>query len=232
MRALIYAADDDPSLRGLLEMFLSDAGFDIKTFPTGDALLAAFRELPCDLAILDVMMPGTDGIAVCKKLRGASSVPVVLLTARDSEIDYAAAFHSGSDDYVIKPFRPSLLVMKIKALLRRTRPEGSEGAAERLSFGDLSFDAGLRQARCGAGALPLTPTELRLLAHLLRRGGQAVSRDELLGAVWGYGCQVETRVADETVRRLRNKLAEAGSRAEVRTIWGFGYRLAQGGDGA
>ena len=226
MGKLIYAADDEQDIREVVGMFLRDAGFTVELFDTGDALLAAFRQAPCDLAILDVMMPSTDGIAVCAQLRQLSRVPVILLTARDSETDYARGYHSGGDDYMTKPFRPSVLVMKARALLRRGAAETEEEGA--LDCAGLHFSRQSMQVTCAGHDLRLTMTELRLLRHLMAHCGSALSRDALLKEVWDFDLHVESRVVDETVRRVRSKMALAGSTARIRAVWGYGYRLEGG----
>lgn len=168
MAKLIYAADDDPRIQQIIGLFLGDAGFEVALFDTGDQLLAVFGQKPCDLVILDVMMPGTDGLVVCAKLRKTSQVPIIILTAKDSEMDHAVGFSSGSDDYIIKPFRPSVLVMKIKALLRRVDMAG-EGGSQGLSFGDLRFFEDQMQVYCQDKQLPLTMTEMKLLTHMMQQ---------------------------------------------------------------
>lgn len=137
MKKMIYAADDDPNILNVLKAFLLNAGFDIRTFGTGDELKAEFLRKACDLVILDVMMPGTDGMDICRELRSISNVPIVILTAKESEADQMMGFTLGGDDYLTKPFSPTILVMRVKALLRRT--ETNSPAAVDISFGDLVF---------------------------------------------------------------------------------------------
>lgn len=226
----IYAADDDPRILQILGLFLGDAGFEASLFESGDLLLAAFQNKPCDLVILDVMMPGSDGIAICAKIREQSQVPIIILTAKDSELDHAVGFSSGGDDYIIKPFRPSLLMMKIKALLRRADMVKGSRENTDLSLGDLRYLDDQKQVFCEGQLLHFTMTELKLLTFMMAQAGKALSRDELLQAIWGFDEQVETRVTDETVRRLRNKLASAGSKVSIKTIWGYGYKMVEGHD--
>ena len=123
MGKLIYAADDEENIREILKSFLVDSGFEVEVFPTGDELFEKFQTKPCDLVVLDIMMPGTDGLTVCKNLRAISKVPIIILTAKDSEMDYVTGMTYGGDDYLMKPFRPSMLVMRIKALFRRIEME-------------------------------------------------------------------------------------------------------------
>ena len=223
----IYLADDEKSIRELLHSFLASDGYTVRSFESGDALLEVFRQEPAELVILDIMMPGTDGLTVCRELRSVSDIPIILLTAKDSELDYVMGISQGSDDYLTKPFRPTILLMKVKALLRRVEMDrGKTAAAEdELHYGDLRYSAKENAVLCGNTPVALTQTELRLLSYMLKQPEKAYSREELLNAVWGFDSEVETRVTDETLRRIRKKLLQAGSTVSVSTIWGFGYKL-------
>ena len=223
----IYLADDEKSIRELLHSFLASDGYTVRSFESGDALLEAFRQEPAELVILDIMMPSTDGLTVCRELRTLSDIPIILLTAKDSELDYVMGISQGSDDYLTKPFRPTILLMKVKALLRRVEMDrGKTTAAEdELRYGDLRCSATENAVFCGDTIVALTQTELRLLSYMMKQPEKAYSREELLSTVWGFDSDVETRVTDETLRRIRKKLLQAGSTVSVSTIWGFGYKL-------
>ena len=226
MSALIYLADADPGLLEVFSAFLESAGFDVRSFSTGDELAEEFSRREPDLVVLDVMMPGTDGLTVCKNLRAVSDVPIVILTAKDSEMDYMRGLAIGADDYLTKPFSPSMLVMRVKALLRRVEMgRATTPVADNLSFGDVTLSESTHEARVAGAPIELTMTEFALLRCLLEAGGSAVSRDTLLSKVWGIDAEVETRVTDETVRRVRRKLRDAGSGTSVKAVWGFGYKL-------
>ena len=222
----IYLADDEKSIRELLHSFLASDGYTVRSFESGDALLEAFRQEPAELVILDIMMPGTDGLTVCRELRSVSDIPIILLTAKDSELDYVMGISQGSDDYHTKPFRPTILLMKVKALLRRVEMDRGKTAAEdELHYGDIRYSATENAIFYGTAPVSLTQTELRLLSYMMKQPEKAYSREELLSAVWGFDSEVETRVTDETLRRIRKKLLQAGSTVSVSTIWGFGYKL-------
>ena len=222
----IYLADDEKSIRELLHSFLASDGYTVRSFESGDALLEAFRQEPAELVILDIMMPGTDGLTVCRELRSVSDIPIILLTAKDSELDYVMGISQGSDDYLTKPFRPTILLMKVKALLRRVEMDRGKTAAEdELHYVDIRYSATENAIFCGTVPVALTQTELRLLGYMMGQPEKAYSREELLNEVWGFGSEVETRVTDETLRRIRKKLLQAGSTVSVSTIWGFGYKL-------
>ena len=229
MGALVYLADDDPSLLEVFSVFLENAGFEVCSFPTGDELAERFAQREPDLVVLDVMMPGTDGLTVCKNLRAISDVPIVILTAKDSEMDYMHGLAIGADDYLTKPFSPSMLVMRVKALLRRVDMgrSGSPAARDR-AFADIELSEAAHEARAAGAPLELTMTEFALLLCLLEAEGAAVSRDTLLSKVWGFDAEVETRVTDETVRRVRKKLRSAGSTTQIKAVWGYGYKLEAG----
>ena len=139
----IYLADDEKSIRELLHSFLASDGYTVRSFESGDALLEAFRQEPAELVILDIMMPGTDGLTVCRELRSVSDIPIILLTAKDSELDYVMGISQGSDDYLTKPFRPTILLMKVRALLRRVEMDRGKTAAavDELRYGDLRYSA-------------------------------------------------------------------------------------------
>ena len=226
MEHSIYLEDDEKSIRELLHSFLASDGYTVRSFESGDALLEAFRQEPAELVILDIMMPGTDGLTVCRELRAVSDIPIILLTAKDSELDYVMGISQGSDDYLTKPFRPTILLMKVKALLRRVEMDRGKTAAEdELHYGDIRYSATENAIFYGAAPMSLTQTELRLLSYMMKQPEKAYSREELLSAVWGFDSEVETRVTDETLRRIRKKLLQAGSTVSVSTIWGFGYKL-------
>ena len=220
----IYVADDDGNIRQIIKTFLESDGFEVEDFPTGDLLLQRFLERECDLVILDVMMPGSSGFEVCTELRKTSTVPIIMLTARDSETDYAMGLGLGSDDYMTKPFSAMSLVMRVRAIFRRIDFESQKRAAPvAVTAGGLTLDEPARHILRGRVPLSLTPTEYELLKYLMLHAEQAVSREELLNQVWGFGTAVETRATDDTVRRLRQKLDGCG--VAIEAVWGYGFRL-------
>lgn len=228
MNELIYIADDEANIRDVVKTFLESEGYRVRAFEDGDRLLAAFKEEPCDLVILDIMMPGSSGFEICKEIRELSTVPLIMLTARDSDLDYATGINLGSDDYFTKPFSAISLVMRVKAIFRRIayeRPDNSKTAAGMLEFADLVINRQNKTVHLGGSVLELTPNEYSLLSHLVENIDRAVSREELLNSIWGYTCEVETRAADDTVRRLRKKLVNG--KIIIETVWGFGFRLKE-----
>lgn len=223
---LIYIADDDRNIRQAIKTFLENEGYRVQDFETGDLVMEAFERIPCDLLILDVMMPGTDGFEVCRRIRQKSIVPIIMLTARDTDMDYAIGMSLGSDDYFTKPFSVVALSMRVKAIFRRIEFE-SQRSRERdehlLRLGSVTLSDTQHQVEINKEVLSLTPNEYELLKYLLERSGKAVSREELLEKIWGYQTDVETRATDDTVRRLRKKLET--SDVVIDTVWGFGFRL-------
>ncbi len=223
----IYIADDEQNIREAIKTFLESSGYLVTAFERGDTLLEAFKHTACDLVILDVMMPGSNGFSICSEIRKLSTVPIIMLTARDSDLDYATGLNLGSDDYFTKPFSAMSLVMRVKAIFRRIEfdKQNSQSPIDdgQLSFGELSLNTKSKTALRGDMVLALTPNEYDLLKYLIERNDQAVSRDELLENIWGFNTEIETRATDDTVRRLRKKLE--GSNVMIEAVWGFGFRL-------
>ena len=224
----IYVADDDDNIRQVIKTFLISDGYAVEDFPTGDLLLERFSQEPCELAILDVMMPGSDGFTICTELRKISTVPIIMLTARDSENDFAMGLGLGSDDYITKPFSAMALLMRVRAILRRVDFENQKHSApeqKTVRVGQLELDEARRHILGAGKPLALTPTEYEVLKYMMLRAGQAVSREELLNAIWGFEAVVETRATDDTVRRLRQKLG--GLDVMISAVWGYGFRLEE-----
>ena len=223
----ILVCDDEKDIVAALKIYLESDGYCVHTAYSGEEALRVAKTEPVQLALMDIMMPGTDGLTVCRELRSVSDIPIILLTAKDSELDYVMGISQGSDDYLTKPFRPTILLMKVKALLRRVEMDRGKTAAEEdeLHYVDIRYSATENAVFCGSTIVALTQTELRLLSYMMKQPEKAYSREELLSAVWGFDSEVETRVTDETLRRIRKKLLQAGSTVSVSTIWGFGYKL-------
>ena len=226
MSKLIYAADDELNIRQLIQSFLEEEGYEVETFETGDALLEKFKQKPSDLVILDVMMPGTDGLSICNTIRKFSSVPILILTARDTTADYVTGITLGCDDYFTKPFSPVMLTMRVKAMFRRVELDKAIPYDEKLEYGDIEIMPKQKVAKCKGVYLKLTITELNVLQYLMEKNGNAVSRDELLEKIWGYTSEVETRVTDDNIKRIRKKMNQQGSNVEIVTVWGYGFKLA------
>lgn len=219
----IFIADDEKNIRDLLGKFLEDAGHEVRLFENGDSLLTELDNSVPDIVVLDVMMPGIDGFTACSRIRKAHpDITILLLTARDTDADFMTGFMAGCDDYLTKPFSPLKLTLKVNAILSKLGK--NEKNTDEMAFGDLSVDVSSFSCRVLDSELKLTKTEFQVLSLLLSTPEKAVSRDKLLSDIWGYS-EVETRVTDDTMKRLRKKLKDAGSRVHIETIWGFGFKL-------
>lgn len=218
----ILVVDDDPRLREVVAIALERAGFAVITASDGQrALTHAAREAP-DLIVLDIGLPEMDGFEVCRRLRRRSEVPVIFLTARDDEIDRVVGLELGADDYVTKPFSPRELVARIRAVLKRTAGAAPSSA---LRHGAVTLDPAAHQCRVGVAEVALTATEMRILAHLMRRPALAVGRAALIAQVWGGGSDLSDRTLDSHLRNLRAKLAAAGCPDAIQTVHAVGIRL-------
>jgi DNA-binding response OmpR family regulator len=225
MNKTIYIADDEQNIRELISSFLQSEGFTAVTFCSGDDLLAAFLARPADMVILDIMMPGTDGLSLCTRIRQKSNVPIIIVSARDSEIDRITGITLGSDDYLTKPFSPMELVARVKALFRRLNLSKTSRELEIVSMGNIQININTREAECEEKIIDLTPTELALMIYLIQNKERAVSREELLKNVWKFDFEVDTRATDDVIKRLRKKLITAGSSVKIQSVWGFGFKM-------
>lgn len=220
-RGRVLVVDDDAPLAEMLGIVLRQEGFDSRVCGRGDEALAEFRDYRPDLVLLDLMLPGKDGIDVCKEIRAESGVPIVMLTAKGDTVDVVVGLESGADDYVVKPFKPKELVARIRARVRRNESVGSET----LTVKDLTIDvAGHSVTREGA-EISLTPLEFDLLLCLARRPWQVFTRQVLLEEVWGYHHAADTRLVNVHVQRLRSKVEHDPEHPEiVLTVRGVGYK--------
>lgn len=221
----IYVADDEANIRELIVTFLANEGYEATAFENGDALLREFFVKPADMVILDIMMPGTDGLSLCARLREKSNVPIIIVSARDSELDRITGITMGSDDYLVKPFSPLELVARVKAIFRRLSLDKAESKI--LSCGNMKINTDIRQAEISGKKTDLTPTELALLIYLMQNKDRAVSREELLKNVWKFDFEADTRATDDVIKRLRKKLQAAGATAGIASVWGFGFRMVE-----
>jgi len=199
----------------------------VRTAATGAEALSEAAGQPPSLVVLDLMLPDIDGIEVCKRLRQSSDVPILMLTARDEDVDKIIGLEVGADDYLTKPFNPRELVARIKSILRRSSPERRELQTEVIQHGDLRVDAGRREATVSGEEVQLAPKEFDLLWELLDHRGLVLTRDQLLERVWGYTFAGDTRTVDVHVRQLRRKLGDA---SPIVTVWGVGYKVSTARD--
>jgi DNA-binding response OmpR family regulator len=223
---VVVVIEDDESIGDLIELYLRREAFRVFQVRRGDQALAAIERHQPRLVVLDIGLPGLDGLEICRTLRttpATQRLPIILLTARDSEIDRVVGLEMGSDDYLTKPFSPRELVARVKALLRRAEPViAPNEKPPTLTVGPIDVDLARREARSNGTAVALTTREFDLLAHLVAHRGLALSRQQLLSAVWGADWYGDDRTVDVHVRQLRKKLGDA---LPLTTIWGVGYRL-------
>lgn len=223
--ARLLLVEDDPSLRELLEYRFRNSGYEVRSTSDGDeALLFASEETP-DLVILDWMIEGTSGIEVCRRLRRNSAtahVPIIMLTARETEDDRVRGLDTGADDYLTKPFSPRELLARVSAVMRRIRPVL---AGETIEVGDLVLDPVAHKVRRRGGDIKLGPTEYRLLQFFMESPGRVFSRNQLLDGVWGNESEIELRTVDVHIRRLRQAIAMDGAKDPIRTVRSAGYAL-------
>jgi DNA-binding response OmpR family regulator len=221
--ATIVVVEDDQHIADLVELYLRQEGFRVVQASTGERAIVAVAEQRPRMVILDVGLPGgMDGLEVCRRLRTTTDVPILMLTARDGEIDRVLGLELGADDYVTKPFAPRELVARVRAILRRTDGPSRDAPVEVLAAGDIEVDVKRREARRAGAVVPLATREFDLLRYLAENDGQALSRRQILDAVWGPDWYGDERTIDVHVRQLRKKL---GPGLPLATVWGVGYRL-------
>jgi DNA-binding response OmpR family regulator len=223
----ILVVEDESSIASFVALYLKNAGYGVKTAATGgEALTQVEAEKPA-LIVLDLMLPDIDGIEVCKQIRQSSDVPILMLTARDEDVDKIIGLEVGADDYLTKPFNPRELVARIRSVLRRATPERHARESEVIQHGDLKVDAGRHEVHVGEEEIQLAPKEFDLLWELLDHRGLVLTRDQLLERVWGYTFAGDTRTVDVHVRQLRRKLGDA---SPIVTVWGVGYKVSPARD--
>jgi DNA-binding response OmpR family regulator len=219
----VLIVEDESSIASFVSLYLKKAGYDVQVATTGGSALEKADEHTPSLIVLDLMLPDMDGIDVCRRLRKRSDVPILMLTARDEDIDKIIGLEVGADDYMTKPFNPRELVARIKSILRRATPERRDAETAELRHGDLVINSGRREVKVGDTEIQLAPKEFDLLWELLDHRGIVLTRDQLLERVWGYTFAGDTRTVDVHVRQLRRKLGDA---SPIVTVWGVGYKVS------
>src|SRR5579864_1828384 len=224
MSSKILVVDDEKHIVELARLYLTREGYEVEGVGDGAQAVSRFGQLKPDLVILDIMLPGSDGLTICKEIRKQSQVPIIMLTARDEVTDKVVGLEVGADDYLTKPFHPQELVARAKALLRRAKTEPDQ--PKMIRAGRLEVDLERHEVRHGKAKVQLRPKEFDLLALLARHPGRVFQRSELLDLVWGYDFPGYTRTVDVHVQQLREKLASGGvTNPTIQTVWGVGYKL-------
>lgn len=227
--ALIYCVEDDSGIRELISCALSSGGYQVKGFGCGKEMFDKLSTEKPQLFLLDVMLPDEDGISILRKLKADplySSIPVIMLTAKSSEIDKVTGLEAGADDYISKPFGIMELLSRIKAVLRRTGGIITSAASSEICIGELHIDTQKRVVLWAGNEVTLTFKEFELLTYLAKNQNNAISRDQLLDKVWGFQYEGETRTVDAHIKTLRHKLEAAGCTDLIKTVRGYGYKLS------
>ena len=223
--ATVLVVDDEPIVREVVVRYLAREGYETMEAADGDAARNVIASQSPDLVVLDVMLPGTDGLELCRWIRARSELPVIMLTARGEEADRIVGLELGADDYVTKPFSPRELAARVRSVLRRARLIGH--VDERLAFGDVELERATREVRKAGAPVRLTAKEFDLLWFLASHPRRVFSRDQLMSSVWGYTAALDTGTVTVHVRRLREKIEDDPSQpVYLETVWGVGYRLA------
>jgi two-component system response regulator MtrA len=224
-RGRVLVVDDDTSLAEMLTIVLRNEGFDSRVCSDGDNAIRVVRDYRPDVVLLDLMLPGKDGIDVCREIRTESTVPIVMLTAKNDTVDVVLGLESGADDYIVKPFKPKELIARIRARLRKHE----SSSPEQLAVGDLEIDVSGHSVRRGTEELALTPLEFDILVCLARRPWQVFTREVLLEQVWGYRHAADTRLVNVHMQRLRSKIErDPENPTIVVTVRGVGYKAGSG----
>ena len=219
----VLVIEDETSIASFVAAYLRNAGYTVTTAASAQAALVQLAGDVPALVILDLNLPDGDGVELCRRIRKTSDVPILMLTARDEDIDKIIGLEVGADDYMTKPFNPRELVARVKSILRRAAPERRRTESEELQHGDLNINSGKREVHVGDEEIRLAPKEFDLLWELLDHRGIVLTRDQLLERVWGYTFAGDTRTVDVHVRQIRRKLGDA---SPIVTVWGVGYKVA------
>jgi DNA-binding response OmpR family regulator len=206
-----------------VSLYLKNAGYGVRVAGTGSAALTSVASEMPSMIVLDLNLPDMDGIEICRRIRKTSDVPILMLTARDEDVDKIIGLEVGADDYLTKPFNPRELVARVKSVLRRSAPDKRRDEGEELTHGELVVNAGRREVFVGDQEIQLAPKEFDLLWELLDHRGLVLTRDQLLERVWGYTFAGDTRTVDVHVRQIRRKLGDA---SPIVTVWGVGYKVS------
>jgi len=225
---LIYIVDDELNIRELIKAYLEKENYNVKVFENPITLLEKFKQVPSDIIILDIMMPEMDGYTLCKEIRKISNVPLIIVSARNEELDRILGLELGGDDYIAKPFSPRELVIRVKNLLKRVHNfESDENKNHILSCNDIKIFIKGKKVMKDDLPITLTKKEYDTLEYLVKNKNVVLSRDQLINAIWGYDYIGDTRPVDDIVKRLRKKLKNVSSTLSITTSWGYGYKISE-----
>jgi len=221
----ILVVDDEKRIREIIVMYLVKEGYDVADFDNADSAYEYFKQNHIDLMVLDIMMRGMNGLDLCKKIRKESDVPIIFVSARNEELDRILGLELGADDYLSKPFSVRELVVRIKNILKRSEFNPNIKDETVITVNELSIHPEQRIAKIADKELGLTTKEYEVLKYLSENKGYPLSRDKIIQSIWGYEYDGYDRNVDDTIKRLRKKLKEAGATVEIQTVWGFGYKV-------
>lgn len=220
----IFVVDDERNIRDLIKKYLEKEGWRVTMFEDGQNVVSELRRLKPDLMVLDIMMPGIDGLELCREIRKISEIPIIFVSARDEEFDRILGLELGGDDYLAKPFSPRELVVRIKNIFRRLEKSVAQ-KEEDAKLKDLVVRFDRRCVEKEGTELKLTTKEYELFEFLVRNRNLPFNREQLVEKIWGYDYIGDSRIIDDLVKRIRKKLSEIGSRVEITTVWGYGYKI-------
>lgn len=222
----IYIVDDDANIHDLIKKYLEKEGYIVETFSSAEEVLPRLEQFFPDMFIIDIMMPGIDGYELCKKIRSLSQLPIIMVSAKDDEFDKILGLELGGDDYLSKPFSPRELVARVKTIFRRVNmPLEMKADRSQIVIGDLCIRNDERKILIDAREIELTVKEFELLEFLASNKNKVFKREQLLNQVWGYEYIGDIRAIDDLIKRLRKKLKNEGSELEIKTVWGYGYKV-------
>lgn len=222
----IFVVDDEKRIRDLIDLYLKKEGYRVTTFSEGEGVLDVFKKESPDLLVLDIMMPGIDGLDLCRKIREISEVPIIFVSARSEELDRILGLELGGDDYLGKPFSPRELMVRIKTILKRvTKSKEKHEHDDVIRIKDLELYINRRIVKINGEEVPFTIKEFEVLEYLMKNPNIPLSREQIISTVWGYDYDGYDRNVDDTVKRLRKKLKEQKSHMKISTVWGYGYRV-------
>jgi DNA-binding response OmpR family regulator len=219
----IWVVDDEENIRNLIKRYLEKEDYNVRTFASAEAVESALIGSTPDMFILDIMLPGSDGLSLCRRIRENYDLPIIFVSARGEEFDRVLGLELGADDYLAKPFSPRELVIRVKTIFRRLQP--IEEAANALTLKNISIYPKKRKVIINGGDVSFSNKEFDLFLLLASSPGRPYSREMLLEIIWGYNYEGEERAVDDTVKRIRKKIREKGALPELSTVWGYGYRL-------
>ena len=222
---VVWVLDDEANIRNLIKRYLEKEGYQVRTFSSAEELSSALVSSKPDMFILDIMLPGEDGLSLCRNIRACCDLPIIFVSARGEEFDRVLGLELGGDDYLAKPFSPRELIIRAKNIFRRLQPVEERQSEKELVFENMVINPGKRIVTVNEEELNFTGREFDLLYLLAGSPNRPFSRDALLEKIWGYDYEGEERAVDDTVKRIRKKIREKGARPKLTTVWGYGYKF-------